>query len=510
MTPWSSPTCITTGSTRPSRTRWRPSSCSSAPRSGSRRVAATYRVSRCAVSRRVAASVLSHGVVAVVRSGAWNRGGGAGLGRRCQDARRRPARSSYNAWSASDAFAIRARLPQQRQWMNAGSRRTYVLSHFGQLPPGAARNRFAARRRVCSGVSRITRFMGREPLYTGNAPGWSAGGLLPSARLRVQERLARVRQPAQERGRLPDVPVPVLHLQHAGLDRLEPHLVCPEHRAAPVDRPAVAVDPDHVDVARADRELLLEDLRSLVHHRVEQALEDLLVRDRAALDRLLPGDLEDNLLDVGIGDRRAVAALVAVIAGAGLLAEAPKLAEAVGDQGALAPPLADPPAHVEAGEVAHRERPHGKSEIVEHLVHLLRERALENEPLRLLAALVEHAVADEAIADADQHRDLADAPADAHRRRDHGLRRLGAAHDLEELHDVGGGEEVHADDALRPRGRPRDLVDVERRGVGGEHRVGLADLVELREDVFFNRHLLEDRLDHDVGVGDRAEVGGSL
>src|SRR3989442_8432620 len=163
-------------------------------------------------------------------------------------------------------------------------RRTYVLSHFGQLPPGAARNRFAARRRVCSGVSRITRFMGREPLYTGNAPGWSAGGLLPSARLRVQERLACVRQPAQERGRLPDVAVPVLHVQHAGLDRLEPHLVRPEHRATPVDRPAVAVDPDHVDVARADRELLLEDLRSLVHHRIEQALEDLLVRDRPALD----------------------------------------------------------------------------------------------------------------------------------------------------------------------------------------------------------------------------------
>src|SRR2546428_6483 len=191
--------------------------------------------------------------------------------------------------------------------------------------------------------------MGREPLYTGNAPGWSAGGLLARARLRVQERLACVRQPAQERGRLPDVPVPALGLQHAGLDRLEPHLVRPEHRAAPVDRPAVAVDPDHVDVARADRELLLEDLRSLVHHRVEQALEDLLVRDRAALDRLLPGDLEDNLLDVGIGDRRAVAALVAVIAGAGLLAEAPELAEAVRHLGALGPPPLEPPAPVAAG-----------------------------------------------------------------------------------------------------------------------------------------------------------------
>src|SRR5438874_12812560 len=53
--------------------------------------------------------------------------------------------------------------------MNAGSRRTNVLSHFGQLSPGSARNRFAARRRACSGANRITRFIGRAPLYTGNA-----------------------------------------------------------------------------------------------------------------------------------------------------------------------------------------------------------------------------------------------------------------------------------------------------------------------------------------------------
>src|SRR5712692_10351626 len=109
-----------------------------------------------------------------------------------------------------------------------------------------------------------------------------------------RERLAFGGEPVQEGSRLPDVALRLLPLLHPVADGLEPDLVRPEHRAAPVDRPAVAVDPDHVDVARADRELLLEDLRSLVHHRVEQALEDLLVRDRAALDGLLPGDLEDD------------------------------------------------------------------------------------------------------------------------------------------------------------------------------------------------------------------------
>jgi len=40
--------------------------------------------------------------------------------------------------------------------MNAGSRPTYVLSHFGHRACGAGRKRFAVRCRVCSGVRRIT------------------------------------------------------------------------------------------------------------------------------------------------------------------------------------------------------------------------------------------------------------------------------------------------------------------------------------------------------------------
>ena len=74
-----------------------------------------------------------------------------------------------------------------------------------------------------------------------------------------------------------------------------------------------------------------------------------------------------------------------------------------------------------------------------------------------------------------------------------------AAHDLEQPHHVRRAEEVMADHHSRPRGGRGDLVDVERRGVRREDRVGLADPVELGEDLLLQRHALEDRLDDDVG-----------
>src|SRR5262249_339701 len=56
------------------------------------------------------------------------------------------------------------------------------------------------------------------------------------------------------------------------------------HRSATPDRKAVAVDPDHVDIARVQRDPLLEDARAFVDHRVDQPLDDLLPADRAPLD----------------------------------------------------------------------------------------------------------------------------------------------------------------------------------------------------------------------------------
>ena len=158
----------------------------------------------------------------------------------------------------------------------------------------------------------------------------------------------------------------------------------------------------------------------------------------------------------------------------------------------------------------HRERTHREAEVVEHAVDLRRCRALEDDLVGLETAGVEDAVADEAAADADQDRDLADLAGERHRGGDHVLRGLLAAHRLQQAHHVGRAEEVEADHVLGPLGDAADLVDVERRGVGGEDRARLADRVELPEDVLLELHVLEHRLDHDVLVGERAHVERAL
>src|SRR5580698_9169381 len=58
------------------------------------------------------------------------------------------------------------------------------------------------------------------------------------------------------------------------------------------------------------------------------------------------------------------------------------------------------PADVEAGEIAHRERPHREPEIVEHLVDSPGRCAFQHQLLRLALALRQDAVADEAGCDA--------------------------------------------------------------------------------------------------------------
>src|SRR5690606_24679572 len=108
-------------------------------------------------------------------------------------------------------------------------------------------------------------------------------------------------------------------------------------------------------------------------------------------------------------------------------------------------------------------------------------RAFVEHEGRLPGVLLDHAVADEAIAYARYHPGLADRPGKPHHRGEDVLRRLLATHDLEQLHDVRRREEVHADDILGTTGEPGDPVDIEGRGVRREDRAFLHELVERLE-----------------------------
>ena len=103
------------------------------------------------------------------------------------------------------------------------------------------------------------------------------------------------------------------------------------------------------------------------------------------------------------------------------------------------------PADVEAGKIAHGERPHRKAEFGQCAVDLMRQGALEQQALGLDRAGAQHAVADKAVAISNHHRHLAEFAAERHGGGHH-VRRGGlAAHDFQKPHDVGGAEEMRAE-----------------------------------------------------------------
>ena len=76
------------------------------------------------------------------------------------------------------------------------------------------------------------------------------------------------------------------------------------------------------------------------------------------------------------------------------------------------------------------------------------------------------------------------------------------AHDLDELHQLHGVEEVQADEARRAARGDRHLADRERAGVRGEDRRRLAQRAELLEERLLGVEVLDDGLDHEVAVGE--------
>src|SRR5882757_9149329 len=73
--------------------------------------------------------------------------------------------------------------------------------------------------------------------------------------------------------------------------------ISPEHRSAGGSRPAIAVEPDDIDVGGALRDALFKDPRALVDHGIKQPLQDLLILDPAWPIAPLLGEPSDDRFD---------------------------------------------------------------------------------------------------------------------------------------------------------------------------------------------------------------------
>jgi hypothetical protein len=81
------------------------------------------------------------------------------------------------------------------------------------------------------------------------------------------------------------------------------------------------------------------------------------------------------------------------------------------------------------------------------------------------------------------------------------------AHDLDQVLHRRGVEEVDADHPAGMGVGGGDLGDGQRRGVGGQDRVGRDDRLEIAEDRLLGLHRLDHGLDHEVGVGQVLQRG---
>src|SRR5258705_12854677 len=99
------------------------------------------------------------------------------------------------------------------------------------------------------------------------------------------------------------------------------------HRTAAPGWPAVAIDPDDVDVFRSQRDPLGEDPCALVDHRIDHPLDDLFGCDGPTANSELRRGFHDDPLDLRIANRRPRSRVVAVVAFADLLSEASEVAQ---------------------------------------------------------------------------------------------------------------------------------------------------------------------------------------
>src|SRR5215471_19639817 len=142
-------------------------------------------------------------------------------------------------------------------------------------------------------------------------------------------------------------------------------------------REAKTIDVNHINVAGAHGVAFIENVGALVGERGPDARDDLVIGDGAPLDAASHSSLHRKIVDHWIGNGRAASGLIAIPAGAGLLAIAAHVEEPVRDYrlrtlSALfsdgSQILADARADIDASDVLHGERAHGHAKIHERAI----------------------------------------------------------------------------------------------------------------------------------------------
>ncbi len=90
--------------------------------------------------------------------------------------------------------------------------------------------------------------------------------------------------------------------------------------------------------------------------------------------------------------------------------------------------------------------------------------------------------------------------------RDQGVTQVLVSHDLDEAHEMSGAEKVQPDYPLWPRSRRSDGIKIEVGRVRGQDGIGAGEAIELCHQLRLDRHVLEHRLDDEIGIVGAREV----
>ncbi|MNF98760.1 hypothetical protein D3C84_816320 [compost metagenome] len=243
-------------------------------------------------------------------------------------------------------------------------------------------------------------------------------------------------------------------------------LIRPGHRPALVCRETVTVEVNQVDIVGRSRDAFLKDLRPFVDQCQQAALQNLFLADLATLEPQPFADFQHQRIDQRIMFGLSTARLIVVIAVATLLTKSLHLAQPVihlnlrcilTDTGQLP----GTPLQIDTDHVEHAERPHGETETLQRRIHLIGVSPLQQHFPRLQHVGIEHAIADEAVAIARHHADLAHALAQRQCGLKHRWCSLGTTDNFQQLHDVRRTEKVQAQDLLRTVCNGSDGINVQ-------------------------------------------------